>query len=148
MAGPSPIRPPERAARRRGLLASLRARAHDASERLFSSRVPWILLFFVIVAPLTLGPRLAPEPPSLSIGSVAPSDIAAVETREFIDETATQEAREAARQAVRPIYDVDSRALEDAGGSLRGTLASWRATGPQTPRHRGPARSETSAVAE
>src|SRR5438552_3108757 len=134
MPGPSPIRPADRGVRRRGPLAALRARVHESIERLFSSRVPWILLFFAAVAPLALGPRLAPEAPALPVGSVAPSDIVAAERREFTDETATQERREAARQAVRPVYDVDSRALEDAAGSLRDTLETWRASRVPSPR--------------
>ncbi len=78
------------------------------------------------LTPLALGPRLAPEPPALPAGSVSPVDAVAAETREFTDEAATREAREAARESVRPIYDIDSRALEDAAAALSGTIESWR----------------------
>ena len=61
----SPGKPVDRSARHRGPFAVLQARAHDAVERLFASRVPWILLFFLALIPLAVGPRLAPEPPAL-----------------------------------------------------------------------------------
>src|SRR5262245_59278231 len=134
MPGPSPVRPVGRSARLRGRWAALRARAHREFERLFSSRVPWILLFFGAVAPLTLGPRLTPEPPVLPPGPVAPTDITASEAREFVDEAATQRGREAARQSVRPIYDVDGHAFEDAARSLQDTLDAWRAASGPAPR--------------
>ncbi|OLC56487.1 MAG: hypothetical protein AUH92_00200 [Acidobacteria bacterium 13_1_40CM_4_69_4] len=118
----------------------LQARAHDAVERLFASRVPWILLFFLALIPLAVGPRLAPEPPALPAGSVAPSDVVAAETREFIDEAATHEVRETARQSVHPIYDFDSGALEDAAVSVRSTIESWRASSAPASRGRAPAR--------
>src|SRR6266568_5205230 len=126
MPATSTPRPVDRDARHRGRLAALRARVHAAADRLFASRVPWILLFFMALTPLALGPRLAPEPPALPAGSVSPVDAVAAETREFTDEAATREAREAARESVRPIYDIDSRALEDAAAALRGTIESWR----------------------
>src|SRR2546425_10644805 len=87
-------RPVDRGARHRGRLAALRARVHDAVERLFASRAPWILLFFLALMPLALGPRLAPEPPAWPAGSIAPGDVVAAETREFADEAATREARD------------------------------------------------------
>src|SRR6266699_895773 len=114
MAATSSGRPVDRGARQRGRLTALRARVHDAVERLFASRAPWILLFFLALTPLVLGPRLTPDPPALPVGSIAPGDIVAAETREFADQAATLEAREAARRSVRPIYDFDNRALEDA----------------------------------
>ncbi len=130
MPGPSPVRPADRGARRRGFLAGLRTSAHEAIERLFSSRVPWIVLFFAAIAPLALGPRLTPEPPALPVGSVAPADIAAAETREFTDEVPTQEAREAARRSIRPVYAVDSRALPAAAGPFPENPEGCRAPAP------------------
>src|SRR2546428_9977968 len=118
----SPGKPVDRSARHRGPFAVLQARAHDAVERLFASRVPWILLFFLALIPLAVGPRLAPEPPALPAGSVAPSDVVAAETREVIDEAATHQGRENARQAGRPIYDFGSRGLPDAAGSVPSNL--------------------------
>jgi putative nucleotidyltransferase with HDIG domain len=102
------------AARRGGRLAVLRARAHDSLEGLYASRGPWILLFFLILTPLLLGPRLVADAPAPPAGSVALLDAVAPETREFTDDTATREVRGAARASVRPIYDLDSRALLDA----------------------------------
>src|SRR5437867_3756247 len=133
-------RPVDRSARHRGRLATLRARVHDAVERLFASRAPWTLLFFLALMPLALGPRLAPEPAAWPAGSIAPGDVVAAETREFADEAATREARETARQSVRPIYDFDSRALEDAAASLRGTIESWRAARAPAQQGRAPVR--------
>src|SRR2546428_12021288 len=69
----SPGKPVDRSARHRGPFAVLQARAHDAVERLFASKVPWILLFFLALIPLAVGPRLAPEPPALPAGPGAPA---------------------------------------------------------------------------
>jgi len=110
--------PPDRrdgaAARRPGYLAALRAGMHDSMERLYSSRAPWALLFFVVVTPLALGPRLVPDAAAPPAGSVAAFDVLAPEAREFTDDRTTREVRAAARDSVRPIYDLDSRALQVA----------------------------------
>src|SRR5207245_6815349 len=119
-------RPVDRGSRHRGRLAALRARVHDAMERLFASRAPWILLFLLVLTPLVLGPRLAADPPALPVGSLAAGDIVAAETREFADEASTLEAREAARRAVRQIYAFDSRACEEAADTLRVTIECWQ----------------------
>ncbi|MBI1950520.1 MAG: HDIG domain-containing protein [Acidobacteria bacterium] len=83
-------------------------------ERIYASRAPWALLFFVVVTPLALGPRLVPDPAAPPAGSVAAFDVLASETREFTDEGTTREVRAAARDSVRPIYDLDSRTMQVA----------------------------------
>ena len=114
MAESSPERRAGPAARRPGRFAALRGRAHDSMERLYAARGPWALLFFLVLTPLVIGPRLVRDTAALPAGSVAASDVLAPETREFTDDVTTREVRAAARASVRPIYDLNSRALKDA----------------------------------
>ncbi|HEV8699932.1 MAG TPA: HDIG domain-containing protein [Candidatus Polarisedimenticolia bacterium] len=102
------------ASRRPGLFASLRARAHDSQQRLFAARVPWSVLFLVVVTAIVLGPRFVPDAGVPPAGSVAAVDFLASETREFTDDLTTREVREAARDGVSPVYDLDNRALASA----------------------------------
>jgi putative nucleotidyltransferase with HDIG domain len=114
MAEPPPDSRDHPASRRPGLFASLRARAHDSLESLFAARLPWAVLFLAIVIPLALGPRFVPDAAVPLPGSIAAADFLAPETREFTDDLTTREVREAARDAIGPVYDLDSRALAAA----------------------------------
>jgi putative nucleotidyltransferase with HDIG domain len=114
MAESPPDRRDDPPSHRPGLFASLRARAHDSTERLLGARLPWAVLFLALVIPLALGPRFVPEAAVPLPGSVAAADVLAPEAREFTDDLTTQEVRAAARDAVSPVYDLDSRALASA----------------------------------
>src|SRR5688572_28357145 len=97
--------------RRPGFFASLRARAHDSLKRLFAARGPWAALFLIAVTTLALGSRFVPDAAPPPSGSIAAVDYLAPETREFTDDETTREVREASRDSVSPVYDLDSRAL-------------------------------------
>src|SRR5213593_4207541 len=106
-------------------LAAVRASVIDAMERLFESKALWIVLFFGALTPLMSGTRMGP-PPAIPPGSVAPDDIIAPATFEFVDDEATREVREAAGAAVGPVYDFDVRALGEAIGTVRKSFQEWR----------------------
>src|SRR5207247_8770151 len=104
---------------------------HDALpislEAVYDSRAAWITLFLVSATPVVLSRQLRQAPPVLPAGSIAPADIGAPETREFVDDAATKEVRDAARGMVPPVYDLDSQALADAVSSARQAFEIWRA---------------------
>ncbi len=112
---------------RRGSIERARAGLHAALEAVYDSRAAWITLFLVSATPLVLSRQLRQEPPVLPAGSIAPADIVAPETREFVDDAATKEVRDAARGMVPPVYDLDSQALADAVSSARQAFEIWRA---------------------
>lgn len=132
MASRSPDRPPGRSTGAGVRLERWRARLVRFKESLYDSRAAWVVLFLVCATPLVLVRRLEPEPPVLAPGAIASDDVVAPESREFVDDDATREVREAARAAVRPIFDLDDRAASDVIPSVQATFAAWR--GPQAGR--------------
>jgi len=88
-------------------------------DRLFEIRWIWSLLFLLALTPLMTGPGLGPILPLPQIGTVAPDDVIAPRTLEFIDEVATRDVREAASASVLPVYEADGRALTDATLTVR-----------------------------
>ena len=110
-------------------MARARAGLRTALEAVYESRAAWVALFLVCTTPLVLGRQLRQEPPLLPAGSIAPDDIVAPETREFVDDAATKEVRDAARGVVPPVYDLDSQALADAVSSARRAFETWRGGG-------------------
>src|SRR5262245_17136561 len=96
-------------------------------ESLYDSRAAWVVLFLVCATPLVLVRRLQPEPPVLAPGAIASDDIVAPESRVFVAGHGTREVREAARAAVRPIFDLDDRAASDVIPSVQATIDAWRA---------------------
>jgi hypothetical protein len=111
---------------RRGWLASVRARVGDAAEGLLASTPVWSALFLLALTPLMIGPRIGPALPSLETGSLAPDDVAAPATREFADAAATLEVRDAARNAILPVHDLDGQVAADAVSNVRTSFAEWR----------------------
>src|SRR2546422_11311640 len=99
---------------RRGPIERARAGLHSALEAVYDSRAAWVALFLVSMTPLVLSRQLRQDAPVLPAGSIAPADIVAPETREFVDDAATKEVRDAARGMVPPVYDPDNQALADA----------------------------------
>ena len=123
---PSPDRRSDRTSGRGLRLVHWRARLHTVRARLYDSRAAWVALFLLVTTPIVAARRLRPDPPVLASGSIAIADIVAPETREFVDDVATREVREAARSAVRPLFDLDGRALADATTSAQTTFDVWR----------------------
>ena len=123
---------PDRSAlrRTRGLvgrrLAALRAGASEAVERLLDSRLVWCLLYLIVLAPLVIAPRLTGVLPTLAAGTVVAEDVVAPGTREFADDAATREVRQAARRSVLPIYDHDPGAMDEAAATVRRSFDEWR----------------------
>ncbi len=100
-------------------LAWIRTRLAAGMDRLFEIRWIWSLLFLLALTPLMTGPGLGPVLPLPQIGTVAPDDVIAPRTLEFIDEVATRDVREAASASVLPVYEADGRALTDATLTVR-----------------------------
>jgi hypothetical protein len=122
----SPDRSVDRISRGRARLDRWRDRLHEFLERLYDSRAAWVALFLLVTTPLVVARHLQPDPPVLASGSVVPADIVAPETREFVDDIATSEVRQAARAAVRPLYELDGSAATDAAASVQKTIDAWR----------------------
>ncbi|HEU4400537.1 MAG TPA: HDIG domain-containing protein [Candidatus Polarisedimenticolia bacterium] len=110
----------------RGRAEALRTRLSDASEGLLASRVVWSILFLVALAPLLLGPRIGSALPHLSTGSIVQEDVVAPASLEFEDDATTREIGEAARRAILPVYDYDSRVLDDALAALHRLFVEGR----------------------
>lgn len=91
-------------------LATLRKRFTQRVQQLYEVKWVWSLLFLLVLAPLVVGPRIGPALPLAEPGSVAPEDIVAPASREFEDDQATEELRQAARDAVFPVLQLDSQA--------------------------------------
>lgn len=108
------------------LIAALRARASDTLEGLFTSRVLWSLLFLVLLVPLMVAPRIGPALPALPVGTVVPEDVMAPVTLEYVDDAATGEVRSAASSAILPVFDLDTRVLGEAIGTIHRSFQEWR----------------------
>ncbi len=108
------------------IAARIRGRLLDAMERLFDVRWVWSLVFLVSLAPLMAGPSRGPSLPVPAVGSVVSMDVIAPRTLEFVDAAATRDVREAARDAVLPVYEVDGRALNDALATSRRLFETGR----------------------
>ena len=83
----------------------MRRRADKREKRVFRARTRNVLVVFSIALVLTMALAVVPENYTLQVGDVAPENIYAL--REVEDETATQEQRARAREAVADIYTVD-----------------------------------------
>src|SRR5262245_30553979 len=90
-------RPPDSGAIGGLRLERWRSRLVRFKESLYGSRAAWVVLFLACATPLVLVRRLQPEPPVLAPGVIASADIVAPESREYVDDDATREVREAAR---------------------------------------------------
>ncbi len=101
-----------------GRLAWIRTRLASAMGRLFEIRSAWGLLFILCLAPLMAGPAIGPELPAPPVGTIVLDDIIAPATLEFVDQASTSEVREAARAAVLPVHDFDSRAHQEAAATV------------------------------
>src|SRR6185295_5277838 len=121
----SPERPPGSSPARGLRLERWRARLVRFHESFYDSRAAWVVLFLVFTTPLVLARRLQPEPQVLPAGAIAAADIVSPEAREFVDDDATREVREAARAAVRPIFELDDRALSDVTASVQAAFDAW-----------------------
>ena len=79
----------------------MRRRADKREKRVFRARTRNVLVVFSIALVLTMALAVVPENYTLQVGDVAPENIYAL--REVEDETATQEQRARAREAVADI---------------------------------------------
>jgi hypothetical protein len=115
--------------RRRGLMRladRLQTALRDRVEGLYDSRLVWVGLYFAVLVPLLLTPHLRTPGPLPAAGEVARADVVAPETLEYVDEEATRALREAARAAVLPVYELDTRAAARAVDAVRGGFEAWR----------------------
>jgi cyclic-di-AMP phosphodiesterase PgpH len=126
MAADQTPRLPDRLPRLRARLVALRARLSDILEDLFASRVLWSLIFLAALTPLMIGSRLGRALPVPDAGVVAQDDIVSPATVEYVDDVATEEVRDAARRAVLPVYDHDTRALREGVAAIHGAFREWR----------------------
>jgi putative nucleotidyltransferase with HDIG domain len=135
-------------------LGRLQGRLSDWLERFFAVRWIWAVLFLVFLAPLMLPPGGGPVLPVPEVGSVVPDDVLAPTGLEFSDDAATREVREAARNAVLPVYDLDSRVAAGAAETIERLFAEGRraeaagsgAKGPRAPSEVVRSLRETSGV--
>jgi cyclic-di-AMP phosphodiesterase PgpH len=111
----------------RDRIIALRKGLSDRTQRLLEIRWVWSLIFLVALTPLILVPRIGAPLPTLAPGSLVPEDIIAPATREFVDDAATREVREAAGDAILPVYDLDTRSLQDALDATRLSFQDGRA---------------------
>jgi putative nucleotidyltransferase with HDIG domain len=123
----------------RGRLAALWTRVGDGVARSFEIKAVWSALFLIVLTFLLVGPYIGPEIPQLPVGGVAPDDIIAPVSREFVDEAATREVRMAARSAAPAVYDFDSRPLSDAIMVIRRTFSLGREALAEARERRGDA---------
>jgi membrane-associated HD superfamily phosphohydrolase len=100
--------------RLRKRLAALRRSFALSVQQLYQVKWVWSVLFLLVLAPLVVGPRIGPALPLPRSGTVAPEDIVAPASREFEDNQATDELRQAAREAVPPVLQLDTQALARA----------------------------------
>ncbi len=127
-------------------LASLRRRTADAMERLFEIHWIWSLLFLATLAPLLAGPRLGGQVPALQAGTVSAEDIVAPVSQEFVDAASTREVRQAARDAVPPVYDIDPRFLDEAVTTVHRWFDEGRRMLSQAERPGAPERSRADSA--
>jgi len=88
--------------------------------------VLWALLA-VIGCTWLLLPRLGANLPDWEPGDVATFDVIVPRDLTVADEAATEAMRDEAREAVRPVYDLDPEAHLDLGESIRGLFGACRA---------------------
>lgn len=117
----------ERPAHRGGRLQALRARLQESAGRLFAQHAVWVVLYFAVLPPLLVVPRLLDRLPLPAPGAPAPADLVAPETVEYVDHALTRSLREGAREAVLPVYDLDRGAGADAADRLAAAFDAWRA---------------------
>jgi putative nucleotidyltransferase with HDIG domain len=101
-------------ARLKRQVAALRRSLAGHVQQIYGMKWLWSLLFLAVLAPLVVGPRIGPALPLPRPGSVAADDIVAPAGREFEDDQATEELRQAAREAVPPVLQLDTLALARA----------------------------------
>jgi putative nucleotidyltransferase with HDIG domain len=97
-----------------------------AWDRLLERPLLWALLAIVGCTWLLL-PRLGSNLPDWEPGEVATFDVIVPRDLTVADEAATEAMREEAREAVRPVYDLDAEAQLDLGESIRGLFGACRA---------------------
>jgi len=110
----------------RAIVAAIRASIDGALERLYERRSVWVALYFIALTPLLFVPRWGPALPAVSAGASAPRDLVAPATFEYVDHPTTQAVRQAAGDAVRPVFDVDTRAPGPATAAVRTAFRAWR----------------------
>src|SRR5712692_5989462 len=120
---PAALRPP---GFRAGWLGTVQAKTAAAIERLFGVRWVWSLIFLAALAPLMVGPGTGPALPVPDVGSMATTDVLAPAAVEFVDQAATRDVREVASATVLPIFDYDSRALNQATAAVHRIFEAGR----------------------
>jgi hypothetical protein len=112
--------------RGRAVVAAVRAAIDGALVRLYERRSVWVVFYFAALTPLLFVPRWGPALPPVAVGTPAPRNLVAPATFEYIDHATTRSLRQAAGEAVHPVFDFDSRAAGTAAAAVRAAFRAWR----------------------
>jgi putative nucleotidyltransferase with HDIG domain len=105
-------------------------RLEQAPHSLLGRRWVWCAVYLLGLLPLTIGPRLGGPLEVPRAGTTAEADIRASVPIEVVDPDATRARRQAARDAVAPVYDLDRDAEGRAHAFVRDLFARGRRAEP------------------